>query len=65
MYQILPYMEEGAITNLTRTIQLTGVPIPLYNCPSRRGITYLNGADFLLTGGLRGYRCWSHAIGNW
>ncbi len=46
MYQILPYLEEGAVQNLVRTSQLTGVPISLYNCPSRRGITYLNGATF-------------------
>jgi prepilin-type N-terminal cleavage/methylation domain-containing protein/prepilin-type processing-associated H-X9-DG protein len=41
MYQILPYLEEGAIKeSIFRTAQLTKLPIPLYNCPSRRGITF-------------------------
>jgi prepilin-type N-terminal cleavage/methylation domain-containing protein/prepilin-type processing-associated H-X9-DG protein len=39
MYQILPYMEEAAIKNLVRRDQLEKIPIPLYNCPSRRGVT--------------------------
>jgi prepilin-type N-terminal cleavage/methylation domain-containing protein/prepilin-type processing-associated H-X9-DG protein len=36
MYQILPYLEEGAIKNIFRTQQIEGITIPLYNCPSRR-----------------------------
>jgi prepilin-type N-terminal cleavage/methylation domain-containing protein/prepilin-type processing-associated H-X9-DG protein len=40
MYQILPYLEEGAVKGLVRTQQLAKTPIPLYNCPSRRGITF-------------------------
>ncbi len=36
MFQILPYLEEGAVQGLTRTTDLAKVPIPLYNCPSRR-----------------------------
>ena len=36
-YQILPYLEEGALHNITRNNQLTEVAIPLYLCPSRRG----------------------------
>lgn len=40
MYQILPYLEEGAIKGIIRTSQLKKLPIPLYNCPSRRGITF-------------------------
>lgn len=39
MYQILPFLEEGAVTNIVRTNQLTKLPIGLYNCPSRRGAT--------------------------
>ncbi|MFM9010750.1 MAG: DUF1559 domain-containing protein [Planctomycetota bacterium] len=47
-FQILPYLEENAVSNLTRTDQVGGSPIPLYFCPSRRsptsntsgGITY-------------------------
>jgi prepilin-type processing-associated H-X9-DG protein len=40
MYQILPYLEEGAVKNIIRTNQLAKVAIPLYNCPSRRGTTF-------------------------
>jgi len=39
MYQILPFLEEGAITGLIRNDQIGPNPIALYNCPSRRGIT--------------------------
>lgn len=35
-YQILPYLEQGAIQNLTTQVQLQAQSIPLYNCPSRR-----------------------------
>jgi prepilin-type N-terminal cleavage/methylation domain-containing protein len=35
-YQILPYLEEGAIKNLTTNDQLQKASIPLYLCPSRR-----------------------------
>jgi prepilin-type N-terminal cleavage/methylation domain-containing protein/prepilin-type processing-associated H-X9-DG protein len=35
-YQILPYLEEGAIRGLTTPEQLQKVNIPLYACPSRR-----------------------------
>jgi prepilin-type N-terminal cleavage/methylation domain-containing protein len=43
MYQILPYLEEGAVKGIVQHTQLDGVVIPLYNCPSRRGPT--KGAD--------------------
>jgi prepilin-type N-terminal cleavage/methylation domain-containing protein/prepilin-type processing-associated H-X9-DG protein len=39
MYQILPFLEEGAVKGIIRQSQLTDVPITLYNCPSRRGVT--------------------------
>ena len=35
-YQILPYLEEGSIKNLTTNDQLQKASIPLYLCPSRR-----------------------------
>lgn len=35
-FQILPYLEEGAVHNLTTTAQIGGAPIGLYFCPSRR-----------------------------
>jgi prepilin-type N-terminal cleavage/methylation domain-containing protein len=37
-YQILPYLEEAALHNIARNNQLTEVTVPLYLCPSRRGI---------------------------
>lgn len=39
LYQILPYLEQGAIKNLVQQSDLSKNPIPLYNCPSRRGVT--------------------------
>jgi prepilin-type N-terminal cleavage/methylation domain-containing protein/prepilin-type processing-associated H-X9-DG protein len=36
MFQILPYLEEGAVADIIRTQQLKKFIIPLYNCPSRR-----------------------------
>ena len=39
MFQILPFLEEDAIANISQTAQLQQHPIPLYNCPSRRGAT--------------------------
>ncbi|QDT74731.1 DUF1559 family PulG-like putative transporter [Lacipirellula limnantheis] len=35
-YQLLPYLEQGAIQGLTTQIQLQAQSIPLYTCPSRR-----------------------------
>ena len=35
-FQILPYLEEGAITTLTTTEAIERASIPLYTCPSRR-----------------------------
>ncbi len=48
MYQILPYLEEGAVKDVTRTSQLTKIAIPLYNCPSRRGVTFHNQSGISL-----------------
>ena len=36
MYQILPYLEEGAIKSLVTDDEIKKQLIPLYNCPSRR-----------------------------
>jgi prepilin-type N-terminal cleavage/methylation domain-containing protein/prepilin-type processing-associated H-X9-DG protein len=38
-YQILPYLEEGAIHGLTTQIQLQAQAISLYVCPSRRTVS--------------------------
>jgi prepilin-type N-terminal cleavage/methylation domain-containing protein len=38
-YQILPYLEQGAVYNLTTQKKLEETPVSLYYCPSRRGPT--------------------------
>src|SRR3972149_1627353 len=38
-YQILPYLEEGAIQGLTTNVQLQAAVLPIYVCPSRRSVT--------------------------
>jgi prepilin-type processing-associated H-X9-DG protein len=38
MYQILPYLEEGALQGLIRQADLQQQLIALYNCPSRRAL---------------------------
>lgn len=40
LYQILPYLEEGAIKTIVQQADLQQRAIPLYNCPSRRGPTF-------------------------
>lgn len=35
-FQILPFLEEGAVHSITQTSQLTDTPIGLFFCPSRR-----------------------------
>ncbi|MEQ8849638.1 DUF1559 domain-containing protein [Botrimarina sp.] len=35
-FQILPYLEEGAVHGLATTAQLTATPVAMYFCPSRR-----------------------------
>jgi len=38
-YQLLPYLEQGALHNIHTTDQLRTAAMPSYNCPSRRGVT--------------------------
>ncbi|TWU28345.1 DUF1559 domain-containing protein [Bythopirellula polymerisocia] len=38
-YQILPYLEQGAIQGLTTQVELQAQSIPLYVCPSRRTVS--------------------------
>jgi prepilin-type N-terminal cleavage/methylation domain-containing protein/prepilin-type processing-associated H-X9-DG protein len=38
-YQILPYLEEGALQGLTTQDQLQAASVPLYVCPSRRTVS--------------------------
>lgn len=37
-FQVLPYLEEGAVLGLDTTAKIAQTVIPLYNCPSRREI---------------------------
>lgn len=46
-FQILPYLEEGALHGLARQEDLNGALVTLYYCPSRRGptrVTHRSGA---------------------
>jgi prepilin-type N-terminal cleavage/methylation domain-containing protein/prepilin-type processing-associated H-X9-DG protein len=40
-YQLLPYLEQGAVKGLNTTKAIQETYIPLYNCPSRRGLTFV------------------------
>jgi prepilin-type N-terminal cleavage/methylation domain-containing protein/prepilin-type processing-associated H-X9-DG protein len=44
-FQVLPYLEEGAVHNLTTEAQIGPTIIPIYSCPSRRGITQITFTD--------------------
>jgi prepilin-type processing-associated H-X9-DG protein len=44
-YQILPFLEEGAIRNITTQAKLQGISVPLYTCPSRRSAQPLNALN--------------------
>jgi prepilin-type N-terminal cleavage/methylation domain-containing protein/prepilin-type processing-associated H-X9-DG protein len=48
MYQILPYLEEGAVQGFIKQTDLQKQAIPLYNCPSRRGPTFVNNGPSLV-----------------
>ncbi len=40
-YQILPYLEEGAISDLDSTARISNSPVSMYFCPTRRGPTFM------------------------
>jgi prepilin-type N-terminal cleavage/methylation domain-containing protein/prepilin-type processing-associated H-X9-DG protein len=48
-YQILPYLEEGAMYNLTTQDELKQVAVPILICPSRRGVTRYGTVGAVLT----------------
>jgi prepilin-type N-terminal cleavage/methylation domain-containing protein/prepilin-type processing-associated H-X9-DG protein len=50
-YQILPYLEEGAIQGLTSQQALQAASIPLYVCPSRRTVTSAQSSNSNVLGG--------------
>jgi prepilin-type processing-associated H-X9-DG protein len=43
-YQILPYLEEGAMSNLRTQDELKHVVVPILICPSRRGVVETENA---------------------
>ncbi|QDV78964.1 DUF1559 domain-containing protein [Botrimarina mediterranea] len=47
-YQILPYLEENALSGIVQSEQLSKFGITLYNCPSRRGLTFGNSSGISL-----------------
>jgi prepilin-type N-terminal cleavage/methylation domain-containing protein/prepilin-type processing-associated H-X9-DG protein len=49
MYQLLPYLEEGALTGLINQDALKQQLIALYNCPSRRTLVRLPGSGVSVT----------------
>lgn len=48
-YQILPYLEEQALANVTTTDVLRQVAVPIFICPSRRGVTVNAGNGTVLS----------------
>lgn len=45
-FQILPFLEESSVANLTQMDQLRDTAVTIYNCPSRRGVIRAgNGAS--------------------
>ena len=50
-YQILPYMEEGALQGLVTQVQLQAAAIPLYVCPSRRSVSSAQTSNPDIVGG--------------
>jgi prepilin-type N-terminal cleavage/methylation domain-containing protein/prepilin-type processing-associated H-X9-DG protein len=47
-FQILPYLEEGAIHGITKQADIQGQAIPLYVCPSRRSVSSAKTASVFL-----------------
>lgn len=44
-FQILPYLEQGALHDITSSAQMRDTIVPLYNCPSRRSATRVAHGD--------------------
>jgi prepilin-type N-terminal cleavage/methylation domain-containing protein/prepilin-type processing-associated H-X9-DG protein len=49
MYQLLPYLEEGALTGIINQETISQQLIALYNCPSRRTLVRLPGSGVSVT----------------
>ncbi len=61
-YQILPYLEQGAVSqSVTKTIDIQKTIVPMYNCPSRRGATLwlspFDGNTYALTDYVAAHPC--------
>lgn len=52
-YQILPYLEEGAIQGLVTQQALQAASIPLYVCPSRRTVEAASASNTDILGGAK------------
>ena len=44
-YQLLPFLEEGSLHGINRTKQLREALVPIYVCPSRRGVVRHHSGD--------------------
>lgn len=47
-FQVLPYLEENAVTNLQTTQDIAATIIPIYNCPSRREPSRTPGQNVMM-----------------
>ncbi|TWT66240.1 hypothetical protein Pla123a_47640 [Posidoniimonas polymericola] len=47
-FQLLPYLEEGSVHDISTTPQLSGTPIEMYFCPSRRAPTQSSVGRWLI-----------------
>jgi prepilin-type N-terminal cleavage/methylation domain-containing protein/prepilin-type processing-associated H-X9-DG protein len=54
-FQVLPYLEEDAIASLTTEAEISDTTVPLYVCPSRRGLKKLYHPENNLTVTLTDY----------
>lgn len=43
-YQLLPYLEQQNLKNITTQADLTSAVVPMYNCPSRRSATLVGNS---------------------
>jgi prepilin-type N-terminal cleavage/methylation domain-containing protein/prepilin-type processing-associated H-X9-DG protein len=53
-YEILPYIEQGQVQNVTSNAVVRATPIPTYGCPSRQGPRVVSGqakSDYAGNGG--------------
>jgi prepilin-type N-terminal cleavage/methylation domain-containing protein/prepilin-type processing-associated H-X9-DG protein len=61
-YQILPFLEEQALHNLTDSTVMRATAVPLYNCPSRRSVTIGGDGNLVLTDYAAAMSCTKTAV---